>query len=68
MGKFCQFTGGFGPTAVALAGWQRPNGQEVREKGRGSAVHRARKGRCQAEAQLQTGLEKGSAQSVGAFS
>src|ERR1035441_7036807 len=36
----------------------------MREKWRGSAVGRARRGRCQAEARLQTALEKSSSQSV----
>src|ERR1039458_991274 len=36
----------------------------MREKWRGSAVGRARRGRCQAEARLQTALKKSSSQSV----
>jgi hypothetical protein len=40
----------------------------MREKWRGSAVGRARRGPCQAEARLQTALEKSSSQSVSTFS
>jgi hypothetical protein len=47
---------------------QGRNGQAMREKWRGSAAGRAQKGRCPAEARLQTTLEKSSSQSVSAFS
>jgi len=51
-----------------VGSWQGPNGQAMREKWRGSAVGRARTGRWQAAARLQTALAKSSSQSVSTFS
>jgi hypothetical protein len=62
------FSGGLWLAPSGVGRWQGPNGQPMREQWCGSAANRARKGRCQAEARLQTALEKSSSQSVSTFS
>jgi hypothetical protein len=58
----------FCPIVKSVGGRQRPSGQAMREKWRVSAVGRARTGRWQAEARLQTALEESRSQSVSTFS